>query len=257
MRLIDTHSHLNFPDFKKDLEEVISRAKEEGIIHVVVVGIDSATSKKALELAELYSEFISPAIGFHPHEVKNLKEADYCFLEKHLERVCAIGEIGLDWVKEYSPKDLQIEHFIRQLELAKKHKKPVILHLRGDSNFWNTALSILKEYKELKLLFHCYTSDKEIASKILDLGGLISIPGVVTFGKAENLREAVKFIPIERLVVETDCPFLAPHPVRGKRNEPAFLKYTAQKIAELKNMDLENFAEITTKNAIEFFKLEI
>lgn len=257
MRLIDTHAHLNFPSFKKDLEEVINRAKENGVIHTIVIGIDPSTCREALKLAEAYSDFISPAIGFHPHEVKNIKEEYYQFLEENIDKVCAIGEIGLDWVKEYSPKELQIKHFIRQLELAVKYEKPVILHLRGDDKFWNEALGIIKEYKDLKLLFHCYTSDKATAFKILDLGGIISIPGVITFEKAENLREAVKFIPIERIVLETDSPFLAPHPVRGKRNEPAFLKYIAQKVAELKNMDLEEVAEITTNNAIKYFGLKI
>lgn len=256
MKLIDTHAHLNFPSFKKDLEETIKRARENGIIHVIVVGIDLSTSKEALKLAETYPDFISPAIGFHPHEVKKIKDTDYQFLEENLEKICAIGEIGLDWVKEYSPKDVQINHFIKQLELAKKYKKPVILHLRGDDSFWNEALNILKDYNGLKLLFHCYTSDKNTASKILDLGGLISIPGVVTFEKAVNLKEAVKFIPVDRIILETDSPFLAPHPVRGKRNEPAFLKYTAQKIAEIKNMNLEKVAEITTKNAVDFFNLK-
>jgi TatD DNase family protein len=258
MKLIDTHAHLNFSDFfKKDLEEVIKRAKENGVIHVIVVGIDLTTNKRALELSKLYPDFITPAIAFHPHEVKKIKEQDYKFLEENIEKVCAIGETGLDWVKEYSPKEAQIEHFLRHLELAKKYNKPVILHLRGDDLFWEEALKILKNYSDLKLLFHCYTSDKFIASKILDLGGFISVPGVVTFEKAEILKEAVKFIPKDRLMLETDSPFLAPHPFRGKRNEPAFLIYIAQKVAEIKNMDLEEISEKTTENAIKFFNLKI
>lgn len=257
MRLIDTHAHLNFIDFKKDLEEVIKRAKENHILHVIVVGIDVNTNKKALELSELYPDFITPAAGFHPHETKKIKEEDYKFLESCMEKICAIGETGLDWVKEYSPKEVQIKHFLKQLELAKKYNKPVILHLRGDNFFWQEALKILKNYSDLKLLFHCYTSDKSIASKILDLGGFISIPGIITFEKAENLKEAVKFIPIERLMLETDSPFLTPHPMRGKRNEPAFLIYIAQKIAEIKNMDLEKLSEKITENTIKFFNLKI
>uniref|UniRef100_A0A7V5XGI1 TatD family deoxyribonuclease n=1 Tax=Thermodesulfobacterium geofontis TaxID=1295609 RepID=A0A7V5XGI1_9BACT len=258
MKLIDTHTHLNFSDFfKRDLEEVIKRAKENYVVHVIVVGIDTNTNKRALELSKLYPNFISPAIGFHPHEVRKIKEQDYKFLEENIEKICAIGETGLDWFKEYSPKEVQIEHFLRHLELAKKYNKPVILHLRGDNSFWNEALKILKNYSDLKLLFHCYTTDKSIASKILDLGGFISIPGVVTFERAENLKEAVKFIPKDRLMLETDSPFLAPHPFRGKRNEPAFLIYIAQKIAEIKNVDLEKISEKTTENAIKFFNLKI
>ncbi len=257
MRFIDTHTHLNFPDFQKDLNEVIERAKKNHVIHVIVVGINVSTGKKALELKKSYSDFISVSLGFHPHETKKINDEDYTFLEENMDEISAIGEIGLDWIKEYSPKSLQIEHFTRQLELAKKYHKPVILHLRGEEGFWKEALRILKFYSHLKLLFHCYTSNKFIAFKILDLGGFISIPGIITFEKAENLKEAVKIIPIEKLVLETDSPFLAPNPMRGRRNEPAFLIYTAKKIAEIKNMRLEELGEITTKNAINFFGLKI
>jgi TatD DNase family protein len=257
MRLIDSHSHLNLPEFKKDLDEVIKRAKENYVIHTVVIGINPSTNKKALELSQVYPDFISPVIGFHPHEVKNLTEEDYQELEANLDKVYAIGEIGLDWVKEYSPKEMQIEHFERQLELAKKHKKCVVLHLRGDESLWETAFTIIKKFLPLKFLSHCFTSDKNIARKILDLGGFISIPGIVTFQNAHSLREAVTYIPLDRLLIETDCPFLAPVPFRGKRNEPAFLIYTAQKIAEVKGLSLEEIAEKTTENTIQFFKLPI
>lgn len=255
MKLIDTHSHLNFPEFKKDLEQVIKRAKENKVVHCIVIGINPQTNLKAVELAERYPEFISPACGFHPHEVKKLEERDYVDLEKLIEKTVAIGEIGLDWVKEYSPRELQIYHFERQLELAKKYEKPVILHMRGDEKFWNLALDILRKRLPLKFLSHCFTSDKGIARKILDLGGFISIPGVVTFPKAEELREAVRYIPVDRILIETDCPYLSPLPMRGKRNEPAFLIYTAVKIAEIKGMDLEDLAYHVTKNSIAFFSL--
>ncbi len=257
MRLIDTHAHLNFPDFQKDLNEVIERAKKNHIVHIIVVGINISTGKKALELKKIYPDFISVSLGFHPHETKKINEKDYIFLEENINQICAIGEIGLDWIKEYSPKSFQIQHFIKQLELAKKYQKSVILHLRGDENFWNEALKILKSYSDLKLLFHCYNSNKSIAFKILDLGGFISIPGIITFEKAEKLKEAVKIIPIEKLVLETDSPFLAPDPMRGRRNEPAFLIYTAKKIAEIKNIELKELGEITTINAIRFFRLKL
>lgn len=255
MKFIDTHAHLNFPEFKKDLEEVIKRAKEKGIVHCIVVGINPSTNLKALELAKRYPEFISPACGFHPHEVKKIDEKDYLQLEKIIEKIVAIGEIGLDWVKEYSPKEYQIYHFEKQLELAKKYQKPVILHLRGNNEFWELALGIIKNYLPLKVLSHCFTSEKKIAQKILDLGGFISIPGVVTFPKAEQLRETVRYVPLDRLLIETDCPYLAPIPMRGKRNEPAFLPYTAQKIAEIKKLKVEDIAYRTTKNSIDFFSL--
>lgn len=257
MRLIDTHAHLNLPEYKKDLPQTIERAKKTGLIKIILVGIDRKTGERALEIKHMFPDFIEVALGFHPHEVKKLGEEDYKWLENKIEEICAIGEIGLDWVKEHSPKDLQIIHFEKLLALAKVYQKPVILHLRGDSNFWNSALEFLKNYRDYPLLFHCFTAEKEVALKILEFHSLISLPGVITFEKAKELKEAVKIIPLERIVLETDCPFLSPVPMRGKRNEPAFLIYTAQKLAEIKNLPLEEVAEITTKNAIKFFKLRI
>ena len=257
MKLIDTHAHLNLSDFKKDLPEVIERAKKSGIIKCIVVGIDRKTGERALELKNLYPDFIEIALGFHPHEVKKLTEEDYLWLEENLGKCSAIGEIGLDWVKEYSPKEEQIKHFERLLFLAKERKKPAVLHLRGDRAFWDFVFDFLKPFKDLPLLFHCFTSDKEVARKILEFNSLISLPGVITFERAEELREASRFIPLERIVLETDCPFLTPHPMRGKRNEPAFLIYTAQKLAEIKNISLEEIGEITTANALKFFNIPL
>lgn len=255
MRLIDTHAHLNLPEFKKDLQEVLDRAVQAGIIKIVVIGIDRKTGEKALELKAMYPHLIEVALGFHPHEVKKLKEEDYQWLEKNISQAIAIGEIGLDFVKEYSPRDEQIKHLERLLELAKRFQKPVILHLRGDISFWNYALHFLENFRDLPFLFHCFTADQEVAFKILNFNSLISLPGVLTYNNAENLRKAAKAIPLERLVLETDCPFLSPMPMRGKRNEPAFLLYTAQKLAEIKKLSFEEVAEITTKNALNFLGL--
>lgn len=257
MRLIDTHAHLNLSDFREDLPEVIERARKSGIIKCIVVGIDKKTGERALELKKTYPDFIEIALGFHPHEVKKLSERDYVWLEKNLEEALALGEIGLDWVKEYSPKEEQIKHFERLLFLAKSKKKPVILHLRGDKAFWDFVFNFLKPFKELPLLFHCFTADKEAAKKILEFNSLISLPGVITFEKAKELREATYLIPLERIVLETDCPFLTPHPMRGKRNEPAFLVYTAQKLAEIKETSLEEIGEITTSNVLRFFNMSL
>ncbi len=257
MKVIDTHSHLNMPEFKKDVEEVIARAKEAGLIACIVVGINPSTNKKALELAEKWQGYIFPVVGFHPHEVRLIKEENYEELELQAEDSVAIGEIGLDWVKEYSPRDVQIENFEKQLDLAKKLGKPVVLHLRGDSQMWKTAMSILKNFFPVNFVAHCFTGDKELAKKILDMGGKVSIPGIVTFPKATELQETVKFLPLDSFFVETDCPFLTPVPMRGKRNEPAYVIYTVKKIAELKNTSEEEIADTTTKNAIKFFNLPI
>lgn len=257
MRFIDTHAHLNLTDFKKDLSEVIERAKKSGIIKCIVVGIDRKTGERAIELKRVYPDFIEIALGFHPHEVKKLSEEDYLWLENNLEEALALGEIGLDWVKEYSPKEEQIKHFERLLFIAKERKMPAVLHLRGDRAFWDFVFDFLKPFKDLPLLFHCFTADKGVAKKILEFNSLISLPGVITFEKAEELREAARFIPLERVVLETDCPFLTPNPMRGKRNEPAFLVYTAQKLAEIKGVSLEEIGEITTSNALRFFNITL
>ncbi len=255
MRLIDTHAHLNFPEFKKDLKEVVERAKSVGLTKIIVVGIDRKTGERAIEIKKLYPEIIEVAIGFHPHEVKKISEEDYLWLESQLPQAVALGEIGLDFVKEYSPKEVQLQHLERLLEIAKKYNRPVILHMRGDQNFWKFALDILSPFKYYPLLFHCFTADKEVAKAILEFHSIISIPGIVTFEKAENLRETVRYVPIERIVLETDCPFLSPNPFRGKRNEPAFIEYTAKMVAKLKGMSYEEVCNVTSENAERFFNL--
>lgn len=255
MRLIDTHAHLNFPEFKKDLKEVVERAKSVGLTKIIVVGIDRKTGERAIEIKKLYPEIIEVAIGFHPHEVKKISEEDYLWLESQLPQAVALGEIGLDFVKEYSPKEVQLQHLERLLEIAKKYNRPVILHMRGDQNFWKFALDILSPFKYYPLLFHCFTAEKEVAKAILEFNSIISIPGIVTFEKAENLRETVRYVPIERIVLETDCPFLSPNPFRGKRNEPAFIEYTAKMVAELKGMSYEEVCNVTSENAERFFNL--
>jgi TatD DNase family protein len=255
MRLVDSHAHLNMENYKKDLEEVIARAKEKGIVKVLVVGIDRKTGEKALALKEKFKDFIEVALGFHPHEVKNIKEVDYSWLRENIERALAFGEIGLDFYKEYSPRELQFENLERLLSLARGAKKPVVLHLRGNAEFWDVALPFLKPYQDLKMVFHCFTADWGVAKRLLEFESLISIPGVVTYPKAKDLREAVKNIPLDRLILETDCPFLSPQPVRGKRNEPAYLVYTAEAIAELKGLPVEEVAEQTTKTFFRFFEI--
>ncbi len=255
MRLVDSHAHLNMENFRKDLMEVIVRAKNSGIVKVLLVGIDRKTGEKALALKESFSDFFEVALGFHPHEVKKVNDADYSWLKKNLEKALAVGEIGLDFYKEYSPREFQFAHFERLLSLAKEMKKPVVLHLRGDANFWDLALSFLKPYQDLRMVFHCFTADWGVAKKLLEFDSLISIPGVVTYPNANELREAVKNIPLDRLILETDCPFLAPQPVRGKRNEPAYLVYTAEIISALKGLPVEEVAEKTTENFYRFFEI--
>jgi TatD DNase family protein len=244
------------PLFEK-VPEVIERARQAGIVFAVVIGINPETNRRALELSDRYPNFLAPAVGFHPHEVAKVTEEDYKKLEEGLKKACALGEIGLDWVKEYTPKGLQFEHLERLLDLAKRQEKPVILHFRGDEAFWREGIDFLKSWQGLKFLFHCFTGSKEELKRVInELDAFVSIPGIVTFKKAEALREAVRECPLERLLLETDSPFLAPEPYRGKVNEPAFLIHTAKKVAELKGLSLEELSQITTQNAIKFFNLQ-
>ncbi len=257
MRLIDSHSHLNMEPLFEKVPEVIERARQAGVVFAIVIGINPETNKRALELAKKYPDFLAPAVGFHPHEVGKVTEEDYEELEEQLKKACALGEVGLDWVKEYTPKKLQFEHLERLLELARRQKKPVVLHFRGDEVFWKEGIDFLKHWQGLKFLFHCFTAGKKELWRVIDeLSAFISIPGIVTFKKAETLREAVKECPPDRLLLETDCPFLAPEPYRGKVNEPAFLIHTAKKVAELKNLPLEELCEITIQNTLKFFGLK-
>ncbi len=252
--LIDTHAHLNLTSsYKKDLPEVISRAKEAHVSKIINVGIDLKTSIKALELAHTYEGLYATA-GVHPHEVKKITEDTYASLKALLSdaKTVAVGEIGLDYAKEYSPRRLQQEHFLRQLALSKEVGLPVVIHAR---DAFPEILELLKSELPERFVFHCYAGGLEEARLILDLGGFISVTGIVTFPKAENIRDVVRFVPIERLMLETDCPFLTPVPYRGKRNEPAFVRFVAEKVAEIKGLSLEECAQKTTENAIAFFGL--
>jgi len=254
IELIDTHAHLNLTDsYKKDLKEVIQRAKEAGVSKIINVGIDLKTSIQALELAYQYQGLYATA-GIHPHEVRKVTEETYATLRALLQdqKMVAVGEIGLDYAKEYSPRAQQQEHFLHQLALAKELKLPVVIHSRDASP---DIMDLLKQELPEKFVFHCYAGSVEEAREILDLGGYISITGIVTFPKAENIRRIVRFVPLDRLMVETDCPFLTPVPHRGKRNEPAFVKFVAEAVAQVKGISLEECARQTTENARLFFRL--
>ncbi|HFC97884.1 MAG TPA: TatD family deoxyribonuclease [Thermosulfurimonas dismutans] len=250
MELIDTHAHLNLGTSYRDLPEVLKRAREAEVRAIVVVGIDLKTSRKALELARDHPHYLYPAVGVHPHEVKKLTEGDYKELESLAGQAVALGEIGLDWVKEYSPRKEQMEHFERQLDLARRLGLPVILHVR---EAYAEALEILRKYAPHPMVFHCFAGGLKEAREVLDLGGFLSVTGIVTFPKAENIREVVRYVPLESLMLETDCPFLSPVPFRGKRNEPAYVRYICARVAEIKGVPVEECAWQTTLTARRFF----
>ncbi len=256
--LIDTHCHLDMTSYDKDLTEVLERAEKSRIKRIISIGIDLPSSERAVLLAKKYKP-ISATIGIHPHDVKNTTDSDYELLgqlfTKNSDYIVGYGEIGLDYVKNYSPIDKQQHHFTKQLDLADKLQLPVIIHNR---NADNDTLDILKKAKPLTQggIMHCFSGDYNFARQVLDMGLLISIPGVVTFKNAATLQEVVKKVPLTSLVLETDGPFLAPHPHRGKRNEPSFILYTACKIAEIRNIRIEEVAEQTSLNSEQLFHFD-
>ncbi|SFQ21078.1 TatD family hydrolase [Salibacterium halotolerans] len=253
--LFDTHVHLNIDDFQDDLQETIDRAKEAGVEKMNVVGFDHETIKKAMELIDTY-DFLYASIGWHPVDAVDMTDEDLEWIEELSAhpKVVAIGETGLDYHWDKSPADVQKEAFRKQIALAKKVNLPLVIH---DREAHQDIVDILKEENAAETggIMHCFGGDLEIARQALDMDFHISFGGPVTFKNAQLPKDVAKEIPMDRLLVETDCPFLAPHPNRGKRNEPAYVKLVAEKIAELKEMPLDELAEKTTKNAEKLFRI--
>ncbi len=256
--LIDTHCHLDMDSYENDLTEVIERAFKNHVKRIVTIGIDLPSSYRAILLAKKNAH-ISATIGIHPHDVGNITDSVYTKLARLFSEqsahIVGYGEIGLDYVKNYSPIDKQQHHFTRQLDLAHELKLPVIIHNRDADD---DTLELLKKAKPLQQggIMHCFSGDYEFARQILDLGLLISIPGIVTFKNAATLHEVVRKIPLASLVLETDGPFLAPHPFRGRRNEPILMLHTANKVAELKKIHILEVARQTSCNAEELFQFD-
>jgi TatD DNase family protein len=253
--LFDTHVHLNADQFNEDRDAVIQRAEEAGVQYMVVVGFDRKTIPLAIEIAESY-ENIYAAVGWHPVDAIDMTEDDLKWIEELSDhpKVVAIGEMGLDYHWDKSPHDVQKEVFRKQIALAKKVNLPIIIHNREATE---DIVAILREEeaKEVGGIMHCFSSTPEIAQECLDMNFYISLGGPVTFKNAKEPKEVAKVVPMERLLIETDCPFLAPHPYRGKRNEPAYVKLIAEKIAELKEIPLDELAKRTTENAKELFRI--
>jgi len=255
--LIDSHAHLEMPEFKKDLEAVIQRAEESGVEYIFTVGTEKKDWKKALEIANSHPS-IYAILGVHPHNAKEIDDETYPVLEElcQNEKVKAFGEIGLDFFRNLSPRDIQLKRFREQIGLAKELGLPIVVH---DREAHQETMEILKSEKaeECGGIIHCFSGNYEMAKVCIEMGFYISIPGSITFKNAEGFREVVKKIPLESLLVETDAPFLTPEPFRGKRNEPSYVRYTAQKVAEIKNVSLERVAEATTENALRVYKLKV
>src|SRR6266498_2976947 len=256
MRLFDTHAHLHFPEFAVDLDTVLERARAAGIVGMVTIGTDRETNPAAVALAERLPD-VYATVGIHPHDAAAATGADFEELEslaRAYAKVVAIGEMGLDFFRDLSPRDIQERVFRRQLGLARRLGRPVVVHCR-DAHA--EALAVLAEEKvgEMGGVMHCFSADVEVAKRCLDLGLLISIAGPVTYRNARSLPDVARFVPEDRLVVETDCPFLPPHPYRGKRNEPAYVALTAARVAELRGVDVDSLAAAMTRNAARLFKL--
>lgn len=254
--LIDTHCHLDMSAYEQDLESVLDRARQAGVAKIVSVGIDLESSGKAIALAEKYP-FIHATVGVHPHYVESLTDNDYNELAKMARhpQVVAFGEIGMDLVKDYAPVPVQKEHFVRQVALAKELDLPLVIH---DREAHADVLDILRQAGPFAAggVMHCFSGDAAFAVAVQELGFVISIPGVVTFNKAEMLQEAVRQTPLSALILETDGPYLSPVPRRGKRNEPESMLFTAQKVAELKGIPLSEVARQTSANAEKLFGLQ-
>jgi TatD DNase family protein len=259
MFLTDTHTHLDFPEFDGDREQVIERALAAGVKAMINVGADLASSRAAVALAETYPQ-IYAAVGVHPHDAKTLTDEvleELRQLAQH-PKVVAIGEIGLDFYRDLSPRDQQRQAFHQQLRLAREVGKPVIIH---DREAHAEVMSILRHwgegnYRQPAGVLHCFSGDLAMAREATKLGFYVSIAGPVTFENARRLRELVHQMPLEKLLIETDCPFLTPYPHRGKRNEPAYVRLVAEAIARLKGMPVEEIARITSDNAQTLFGLK-
>ncbi|GAM16398.1 TatD family hydrolase [Mesobacillus selenatarsenatis] len=254
--LFDTHVHLNAEQFNEDLQEVIERAIAEGVTNMVVVGFDEITIKKALELAESY-DFLYASVGWHPVDAIDMTQDHLDWLKELAghPKVVALGEMGLDYYWDKSPKDIQKEVFRKQIRLAKEVNLPIIIHNRDATA---DIVEILKEEnaQEVGGIMHCFSGSVETALECIEMNFLISLGGPVTFKNAKKPKEVAEAIPLDRLLVETDCPYLTPHPYRGKRNEPAYVKLVAQQVAELKGLTLEEVAEETAKNAKKLFGIK-
>jgi len=261
--MFDTHSHLNFIDFKKDYTEIIEYSFNNGINGIINIGAQLKTSKKAIKIAdEFLNKKIYAAIGLHPIYANNEKinAEEYQKMTKN-PKVKAIGEIGLDYYRTSNVeiKNLQKKIFLKQLDLAKKLNLPIILHCRGNQEkpliAYKEMLDILKNYPKLTGVIHCFGANWEIAEQFLYSNFSISFTGKITFNNDKEIEKVIEKIPLDKILTETDCPYLTPKPFQGKRNEPLYVKYVIQKIAEIKKINFEKIDQITTQNAIKLFNI--
>jgi len=261
---VDSHAHLEMTQFDGDRGQVLERARAAGIATIVAIGSGTGPGSLAcgIELAEK-QDWILATIGIHPHEAKLATDADFTEMEQLAKnpKVIAWGEIGLDYFYDHSPREVQREVLTRQMELARAAKLPIVIHCRpsdGSDNAWQDCLQLLREHwasSGLGGVLHCFTGQLEHMRAALDMGFIMSFAGNVTFAKAQNIRDAAREAPLDRMLIETDSPFLAPVPHRGKRNEPAFIVETVRRLAEARAVAPEHIAAVTTGNFERLFRL--
>lgn len=253
--LFDTHAHLHFPEYADDRAAMLARARGAGVRGMVTIGTDLATSERAIALAAEEPD-VWASVGVHPHDAASADAACLAEIERLAcaPRVVAVGEIGLDFFRDLSPRDVQAEVFRRQLAMARRAARPVIVHCRDAHD---ETLAILAEghVSEIGGVMHCFSGDVAVARHCLDLGLFISLAGPVTYKNARALPEVARFVPADRLVLETDCPFLPPEGHRGTRNEPAYMAITAARVAALRHEPLDRLATGTSHNARALFRL--
>jgi TatD DNase family protein len=261
---VDSHAHLDGTQFDSDRKEVIARARESGVRTMVAIGNGDGppTLDAGIKLAEMYP-FLYATIGIHPHEARLASDHAYAEMERLARhpKVIAWGEIGLDYFYDHSPRDTQKQVFSRQMELAAAAKLPIVIHCRpsdNSENAWDDCLQMIHDQwapNGIGGVLHCFTGTWPQARRALDMGFMISFAGNVTFPRAQQIRDAALDVPLDRMFIETDCPYLAPVPYRGKRNEPSFVKETARKLGELRGLSMEDIGEQTARNFYNFFKI--
>jgi len=253
--LVDSHCHLDYNDFEEDFEDIIARAKECGVTAMLNAGNNIGELDKQLAISERYP-FIYTAVGVHPHNASEYEgiKADEFIAETLHKKVVGIGECGLDYYYDYSPRETQINIFREQIIAAQETGLPLIIHTRDADD---DTISILKEMYQQKPFtgeIHCFTSSKKLADFALSIGFYLSASGILTFNKSQEIRDIFAEVPMDRMLVETDAPFLAPIPKRGRRNEPCFIRYTAERLAQLKNISFDELAQITSDNFYRLFR---
>ncbi len=253
--LFDTHAHMNDPAFEADREAILAGLPEQGVSRMVNIGCDLESSRECVQMAQMYP-YVYAAVGTHPdsaNEVNDKVIGEYMELCKLNPKIKAIGEIGLDYYYEDIPREIQKKAFIAQLELARELRLPVVVHERDAHE---DAMDIIRQFPDVTGVFHCYSGSAEMAKQLVSLGWYIGFTGVLTFKNARKAVQTAQAIALERIVIETDCPYMSPEPYRGRRNDPSRVRFVAEKLAGLRGISIEEAQRITYENAMRLYRIE-